>query len=66
MSVLILSPVGAGALLIVLFVTCFSDIDLIPRIVLITTAIIVFIIGMFFAMKLEREVGYYECNKCSL
>ena len=50
--------------MIVLFVTCFTDIDLIPRIVLIGTAITVFIIGIFFGMKLEREAGYYECNKC--
>ncbi len=50
--------------MIIIFVTCFTDIDLIPKIVLMGTAVTVFIIGMFFAMKLERESGYYECNKC--
>lgn len=50
--------------LIVIFVVSFSKIDIIPRIILIVTAIIVFLIGMLFAMKLEREAGYYECGKC--
>lgn len=50
--------------LIIVFVVSFAKIDLIPSIILIVTAIIVFIIGLFFAMKLERETGYYECNKC--
>lgn len=49
---------------IVLFVSSFSNIDFVPRIILIITAVIVFIIGLFFAMKLEREAGYYECSKC--
>ena len=49
---------------IVLFVASFAKMNLIPRIILISTAIIVFIIGIFLAMKLEREAGYYECNKC--
>lgn len=50
--------------LIVLFVTCFTQIESIARIILIITAVVVFCIGIFFAMKLEREVGYYECQKC--
>lgn len=50
--------------LILIFVGSFTDIDLVPRTILIITAILVFIIGIFFAMKLEREVGYYECGKC--
>ena len=50
--------------MIIIFVTCFTEMDLIARIVLIGTSILVFIIGIFFAMKLEREAGYYECNKC--
>lgn len=50
--------------MIIIFIVSFTKIDLIPTIILIVTAIIVFIVGMFFALKLEREVGYYECNKC--
>lgn len=50
--------------MIIIFVACFANMNLIPRIILISTAIVVFIIGLFFAMKLEREAGYYECQKC--
>ena len=31
---------------------------------LIAFAIIEFAVGIFFGMKLEREAGYYECQKC--
>ena len=34
------------------------------RALLIGFAFAEFIVGMFFAMKLEREAGYYECPKC--
>lgn len=46
------------------FVVKYTNIEFVPQIILITVLGIVFIIGMFFAMKLEREVGYYECGKC--
>ena len=51
--------------LIIMFLISFFKIDLIPMIILIITAIMIFIVGMFFAMKLEREVGYYECSNCN-
>lgn len=50
--------------MIIIFVASFAKMDFVARIVLILTAIVVFAIGLYFAMKLEREVGYYECNKC--
>ena len=34
------------------------------RIALIAFAFVEFFVGMFFGMKLEREVGYYECARC--
>lgn len=51
--------------IIIIFVTCFTEMNLILKIILIVTSIIIFIIGIFFAMKLERESGYYECKKCN-
>lgn len=50
--------------LALVFVVKYTNIQFVPQIILITVLGIVFIIGMFFAMKLEREVGYYECGKC--
>lgn len=34
------------------------------RIVLITVGIILFAIGMFYAIRIEQIAGYYECQKC--
>lgn len=34
------------------------------RVLLIATAIALFCVGVFYAMKLEREAGYYECPNC--
>lgn len=34
------------------------------RIVLIATGIILFAIGMVYALKIEQVAGYYECAKC--
>ena len=36
----------------------------ISRILLISLAIVLFIIGLFAAMKIEREIGFYECKNC--
>ena len=32
--------------------------------VLIAVAVVIFGVGMWYAMKLERNVGYYACEKC--
>lgn len=50
--------------LILVFVATLFELTNIVRIILIITAIIIFAIGIISAMKIEREVGYYECYKC--
>lgn len=47
------------------FVAEYMNIDFIPLIILISILGIIFIIGLIFAMNIEREVGYYECSKCN-
>lgn len=47
-----------------IFIASFLDMSDIARILLIILAIISFLIGIISAMKIEREVGYYECNNC--
>ena len=49
---------------ILLMVIATFQLDKTVTIILCATAIIIFIIGIFTAMKIEREVGYYECRKC--
>ncbi len=34
------------------------------RVVLAVTGFVLGLIGMFFALKIEQEAGYYECGKC--
>lgn len=34
------------------------------RIILLVVAFIIFIVGISFALKIETEVGYYECQNC--
>ena len=35
------------------------------RVLLISVGFIVFIVGEFFAVKIEQVAGYYECAKCA-
>lgn len=51
-------------LLLLFLVAASFEMDLIFKISLISIACIILAIGIFYAMKLEREVGFYECNKC--
>lgn len=52
------------AFIIVIFTAGFAVTGNVWRIALIIAAIIIFAVGLFFALKLEREVGFYECSKC--
>ena len=50
--------------LILIFVTSFLVENNIAKIVLFILAFILLIIGVSFALKIETETGYYECQKC--
>lgn len=52
------------AFIIMIFTAGFAVTDIVWRIVLIGAAIVIFAVGLFVALWLEREVGYYECSKC--
>ena len=47
-----------------LFTAILSDIPLWLRICIGAAGFILFIVGMFYAMKIEQEAGYYECAEC--
>ena len=46
------------------FVASFVQMEDWLRIVLILVALIPFIVGMMFALKIEQKAGYYECGNC--
>ena len=50
--------------LILIFVTSFLVENNTAKIVLFILAFVLLIIGVSFALKIETETGYYECQKC--
>ena len=50
--------------LLLIFAGAFATTNLIWRIVLIGGSIPIFIIGISFALEIETEAGYYECQIC--
>ena len=50
--------------LIMIFAASYAVSDIAWRIVLITAGLIIFVIGLVFAMKIETKAGYYECGNC--
>ena len=50
--------------LILVFVASYAVDKNIIRIILFILAFVILIIGVSFALKIETETGYYECQKC--
>ena len=49
---------------ILIFVAAYIDMQNWVRYVLITAGFIIFLFGMFFALRIEQKAGYYECQRC--
>ena len=47
-----------------IFTASFVEMAAWIRAMLIVTGLIIFTVGMYHCLKLEREVGYYECQDC--
>lgn len=52
------------AFMVMIFAASFAVENLWWRIVLMVTGMIIFMLGMVWALKIEREAGYYECPHC--
>ena len=50
--------------LILLFTACYLVKQTVWQAILIAVAVVIFGVGMWYALKLERNVGYYACEKC--
>ena len=50
--------------LLAIFAASFAVENLVWRIVLIASGCISFLIGLFFALKIEKDAGFYECANC--
>lgn len=47
-----------------IFVTSFVQMETWLKALLVLIGLIVFIVGIGFALKIEQTAGYYKCNKC--
>ncbi len=52
------------AFLVLIFAASFAVTSTAWRIVMILTGCVIFIIGMYYSIKLEHDAGYYECPNC--
>ncbi len=50
--------------LVLIFAASFAVTISIWRIVMILCGLVIFIVGMFYSIKLEHDAGYYECPNC--
>lgn len=54
----------SASFIALIFIASYLEMEDIARAILIGGAIIIFMVGIIACMKIEREVGYYECGKC--
>ena len=50
--------------IILIYIASYLDMPVFIRVLLILTALIIFIVGCMYALRIERIAGYYECSKC--
>lgn len=60
----IIGMMGTVSFIVLVFITMMVEIDYLAKILLLTLAFLLFLAGVLFAMKIEREIGYYECKYC--
>ena len=61
---IVIGVLATTILLILTVITSFIEMADWTRILLITVGIILFIIGVLCAIKIEQVAGYYECQEC--
>ena len=61
---IVIGYMSSVTFLILLFTASFAVENIVSRIILFILAFLVLIIGVSFALKIETETGYYECQKC--
>ena len=61
---IVIGYMSSVTFLILLFSASFAVENIVARIILFILAFLVLIIGVSFALKIETETGYYECQKC--
>ena len=60
----VIGIISSITFLILIFIASYIDMSLIVKVILIVTSIIIFIVGIIFAIRIEKIVGFYKCGKC--
>ena len=61
----VIGVIGTVAFLAFVFIAAFvPDLKMWIRLIIIIFGAILFAVSMYYAIKIEREVGYYECPDC--
>lgn len=61
---MVIGYMSSVTFLILIFTASFAVENIVARIILFILAFLVLIVGVSFALKIETETGYYECQKC--
>ncbi len=61
---IVIGALSSIILFVLIFVASFAEMADWTRILLIIVGIVLFIIGILYAIKIEQVAGYYECQKC--
>lgn len=61
---LVIGSISSVSFLIMIFVASFAIENTLLRIILIIIGLFIFIVGIGFAIKIEKDAGYYECQHC--
>jgi len=61
---MVIGYMSSVTFLIILFTASFAVENIVARIILFLLAFLILIVGVSFALKIETETGYYECQKC--
>lgn len=60
----VIGGISTITLLILIFIAAVAIESTPLRIILISIGFLIFIIGVLFAIKIEKDAGYYECQHC--
>lgn len=60
----IIGIMGTLSFITLILIVALVEIDYFAKVVLVLLSLILFSVAIVSAMKIEREVGYYECNCC--
>ena len=60
----VVALISGGSFLTLIFTASYIDMSIVTRILLIAVGIVILMLGVFSALKIEQVAGYYECNKC--